>query len=98
MSACDVRAAMRASHIKSWKRSSNAEPLEPANGLLLVATLDALFDRGLISFCDDGTMWVSKTLTRKHREVLGVPRALRRKPDARERIFLADQRRHRFVP
>lgn len=98
VTACDVRAALRASHIKSWKRSSNAERLEPANGLLLVATLDALFDRGLISFGDDGTMWVSKTLTRKHRETLGVPRVLRRKPDARERIFLADHRHHCFVP
>ena len=39
--------AIRASHIKPWRRSSNQERLDPYNGLPLVATLDALFDAGM---------------------------------------------------
>ncbi|NPT68582.1 hypothetical protein GS910_30760 [Paraburkholderia sp. RL16-012-BIC-B] len=39
-----------ASHIKPWRKSSNKERLDPINGLLLVANVDRLFDRNLISF------------------------------------------------
>jgi hypothetical protein len=39
-----------ASHIKPWRESSNAERLDPMNGLLLVAHADRLFDRYLMSF------------------------------------------------
>lgn len=48
--------ALRASHAKRWADSDDLERVDPANGLLLVATLDALFDVGLISFDDDGTL------------------------------------------
>ena len=37
-------AAIRASHCKPWRLATNAERLDSANGLPLVATLDALFD------------------------------------------------------
>ncbi|WP_408734460.1 HNH endonuclease [Paraburkholderia bannensis] len=43
-----------ASHIKPWSRCESAEEgLDAANGLLLVPTLDKLFDRGFIAFGDD---------------------------------------------
>jgi len=54
---------LRASHIKPWKASTNAERLDPFNGLLLCAHVDALFDRGLISFEDDGRMLVSSRVS-----------------------------------
>jgi putative restriction endonuclease len=38
---------LRASHIKPWSDCSNRERLDPLNGLLLVAHIDALFDNGL---------------------------------------------------
>jgi hypothetical protein len=47
---CNQPQVLRASHIKPWKKCSNAERLNPYNGLLLSANLDALFDRGLVSF------------------------------------------------
>jgi hypothetical protein len=53
---CDFQPLLRASHIKPWSSSDNHERLDPENGLLLVANLDALFDRHLISFTDDGQM------------------------------------------
>jgi hypothetical protein len=39
-----------ASHIKPWRESSNAERLDPMNGLLLASHVDKLFDRYLLSF------------------------------------------------
>ncbi len=43
-----------ASHIKPWRESSNKERLDGNNGLLLSPHVDRLFDRGWISFSDDG--------------------------------------------
>lgn len=53
---CSIRQVLRASHIKPWRVSSNSERLDRFNGLLLVANVDALFDRFLISFNDGGEM------------------------------------------
>ncbi|MGO7165362.1 HNH endonuclease, partial [Rhizobium johnstonii] len=54
VTSCNLPAVLRASHIVPWREASNAERLDPENGLPLVATLDALFDVGLISFDDQG--------------------------------------------
>lgn len=55
-------ALLRASHIKSWQESSNQERLDPMNGLLLQPTLDHLFDAGLITFSENGTVIFSPKL------------------------------------
>jgi hypothetical protein len=47
------------SHIKSWRESTNEERLHGANGLLLTPTADHLFDRGFISFEDNGQIIIS---------------------------------------
>ena len=54
---------LRASHIKPWKNSNNTERLNPYNGLLLTPTFDSLFDKGFISFEDDGFIILSKKLS-----------------------------------
>jgi len=53
---CANPALLRASHIKPWRDSDNHDRLSPYNGLLLSAHVDAAFDRGLISFADDGSI------------------------------------------
>lgn len=53
-----------ASHIKPWAVSTNYERLDVSNGLLLSATYDKLFDKGIISFKENGTLLVSRTLSR----------------------------------
>lgn len=53
---------LRASHIKPWRVSTNHEKLDGANGLLLAPHIDHLFDRGFISFSDDGKVLVSSQL------------------------------------
>ena len=94
---CTVHAALRASHCKPWRDSDNAERLDPGNGLLLVATLDALFDAGLIAFEDDGTMQVSTVLSGTELVMLGLPASLRRRPTDKQSRYLQHHRDRLFV-
>jgi len=63
---------IRASHVKPWRHSTNEERLDPNNGLPLIATFDALFDRLLISFDDSGSLLVSSLVIDSDREKLGL--------------------------
>lgn len=49
-----------ASHIKPWSKSNNIEKLDGHNGLLLSPHIDRLFDKGLISFSNNGDLLISK--------------------------------------
>lgn len=53
---------LRASHIKPFSKSTDAERVSAHNGLLLTAGLDALFDKGFVSFDADGCLLQSKRL------------------------------------
>lgn len=53
---------LRASHIKPWKDSDDAEKINGANGLLLAPHVDHLFDRGYLSFSGKGDVLVSPKL------------------------------------
>lgn len=68
---------LRASHVKPWAKSTDKQRLDSNNGLLLSANLDALFDKGLITFKDNGEMLISSRLEAKHHKDLGLPQALR---------------------
>ncbi|MFN7141762.1 MAG: HNH endonuclease [Limisphaerales bacterium] len=48
-----------AGHIKPWRESDNSERLCESNGLLLTPTIDHLFDRGFISFENNGELLIS---------------------------------------
>jgi len=54
-----------ASHIKPWKDSTDKEKLDGCNGLLLSPHVDSLFDKGLISFKDNGDLLISDLLDRE---------------------------------
>ncbi|HXI12318.1 MAG TPA: HNH endonuclease [Thermoanaerobaculia bacterium] len=77
LSGCTVIGALRASHIKPWRDSTNEERLDPFNGLLLVGTIDALFDAGLVSFSDTGHILLGFNLTASERKILGLRSRLR---------------------
>jgi len=54
-----------ASHIKPWKVSTDEEKLDGNNGLFLAPHIDHLFDRGFISFKDNGDLLISPKLPKK---------------------------------
>lgn len=86
---CAVLPVLRASHAKPWCKSSDKERLDPNNGIPLVATLDALFDAGLIGFDDKGHMHVSKEL--RNEELLrDVPKTLRKKPTPAQTFYFKE--------
>jgi hypothetical protein len=89
---CSIRDLLRASHIKPWSISDTKERLDPQNGLLLSSNIDILFDKGFVSFSDEGRMLVSPRLSASDQRQLGLPMKLRRKPDAGERGYLAHHR------
>lgn len=52
-----------ASHIKPWKDSDNNDRLNGDNGLMLAPHVDKLFDRGWISFADNGDVLIAEKAT-----------------------------------
>lgn len=63
---------LRASHCKPWRDSSNQERLDGENGLLLTPSIDHLFDRGFISFQDNGDVLISPVAHRESLIRMGV--------------------------
>lgn len=61
-----------ASHIKPWSESNDEEKLHGCNGLLLAPHIDHLFDKGLISFSDDGSLLTSHCLDTTILEAWGI--------------------------
>lgn len=58
----DFEGILISSHIKNFSVCQNNEAYNKANGLLLCAHLDKLFDKGYISFDKNGALLVSKEL------------------------------------
>ncbi|WP_368863154.1 HNH endonuclease [Staphylococcus hominis] len=63
---------LRASHIKPWVVSNDKEKLDPKNGLTLSPTYDVLFDRGFISFQDNGNLMVSPFISPMNQKRLNI--------------------------
>lgn len=63
---------LRASHIKPWRSSNNSERLSRYNGLLLLPQYDHLFDRGYISFDENGRLETSPAIVTLPPERLGI--------------------------
>lgn len=69
---CDVQTILIASHIVPWRDATDEERLNIDNGILLSPALDALFDRHLISFADNGDIIISDKITSDHQKHLGI--------------------------
>lgn len=66
----DNKELLRVSHIKPWKDCNDNEKLDENNCLLLSALWDAAFDRGLVTFRDDGYPKFSKKLNKSSQKQL----------------------------
>jgi HNH endonuclease len=94
---CSIRSALRASHIKPWRDSSNEERLNLYNGLLLLGTADLIFDAGLITFADSGKIIISGILSREEQQLLSLHQRLRlRQVDPRHHPYLKWHREQVF--
>lgn len=86
-----------ASHIKPWSVCSSGERLDSYNGILLSALMDRLFDRGLITFGDDGQVLISPRLSKTDRELCNLGAVKPIKIKERSRTYLAYHREFEFV-
>ncbi|EKT4532330.1 HNH endonuclease [Pseudomonas putida] len=94
---CCVPELLRASHIKPWRAASPAERLDLFNGLLLTPNLDLAFDRGLISFDDQGQILLGEDLDPDSARALNITPCLRlRQIKPQHRDYLAWHREHVF--
>ena len=83
-----------ASHIIPWGEAQEKQRLDVNNGLLLVANLDRLFDRNLITFKDNGALIISSRLSSDQREALDLAKwkKLRLTPTKEMAAYLATHR------
>jgi len=68
----DSEELLIASHIVPWRDSNEFERLDVNNGILLSPTYDALFDKHLISFSDEGEVLLSAAVPESLFTSLGV--------------------------
>nr|WP_269089668.1 HNH endonuclease [Exiguobacterium sp. SH4S7] len=72
-----VEPLLVASHIIPWSVANEYQRQDLDNGLLLCVTHDALFDKGFISFDDDGRILISETLPRPEWSRLAINETMR---------------------
>ena len=82
---------LRASHAKPWAEcETDAERLDVFNGFLLSANLDALFDRFLISFDEEGVLMIAPSLVGADLQPLGISLGMKlRWVNAQHQAYLA---------
>lgn len=91
------RRHVRATHIKPWRWSNDAEKLDGANGLLLSPHVQHLFEQGYVSFADDGRLLLSRHLNPAVVEKWGLQSAGRTAPfSAAQQSYLAVHRARIF--
>ena len=83
-----------ASHIKPWSSSSNEERLDVYNGFLLTPNLDKLFDKGYISFDDNGKILISDKL--KDFQFLGISAEMKIPIEVEHKKYLSYHRNKVF--
>ena len=90
---------LRASHTKPWAEcTSDAERLDVFNGFLLSANLDALFDRFLISFDEQGVIVIARAITASTLLPLGITSGMKlRWVTLEHQIYLSLHRARLFL-
>lgn len=97
LTGCELQNVLRASHIKPWRDCSNSERLDVYNGLLLAPNMDALFDKGLISFEDAGDILISTQLPEADLKALGCNAKMKVALEPEHAKYLSYHRKNQFI-
>lgn len=87
---------LTASHIKPWTESEPEEKTDINNGLLLCPNHDRLFDKGFITFDNDGSIIISEELSENDRMFLNVSDSMTIEMNGRMASFMEYHREHVF--
>lgn len=71
-----IKQHLIASHIRPWSKSNDVDKIDGFNGLLLAPHIDHLFDKGFISFEDNGKLIISPKLGSAVLKKFGVPSSM----------------------
>ena len=94
---CDISANYSiASHIKPWNVSNSFERLDVDNGFLFCPNHDFLFDRGYISFRDNGTLILSNLLNQFDSTNFNLHNATQIKINENKRTYVDYHRKNIF--
>jgi hypothetical protein len=86
-----------ASHIKPWSKSSDAERMDINNGLLLCPNHDWLFDKGYITFSEEGFIILSSELTEETKLFLNVNIELKLSLNTDQKVYMKWHRDNVFI-
>ncbi len=88
---------LTASHIKPWAKGNDLEKLDGYNGLLLSPHVDRLFDRGYISFRDNGELILGSDLPHEVIVAWGLTNRIDPNPlKPKQRVYMDYHRRKIF--
>lgn len=85
-----------ASHIVSWVLSDDDEKVDGYNGFPFVPNVYKLFDKGLISFADDGLLLISPHLSVATLNALGIREDTKIAGLTEEHIFYLAKHRNTY--
>jgi len=92
------RDLLRASHIKAWRDAEAHERIDPFNGLLLAAHLDALFDKGWISFDSNGFILISGLISESDLNKLSIDKSMQlNMPPETHEYMKCHRRKYKFA-
>lgn len=84
------------SHIKPWSKSSETERVDPDNVMLLCPNHDSLFDKGYISFSENGNVLLSSNITEEELLLMNVDKNFRLKASDNMHKYLDYHRQNIF--
>lgn len=72
-----IEDVLKATNAKPWKDSSDAERLDPFNGILLCANHSAMYSAGLIAFTGGGRLHISSRIPEEQYPLYGLRKSLK---------------------
>lgn len=85
-----------ASHIKPWSKSNEKEKVDKNNGFLFCSNHDYLFDKGFISFDEEGRLLISPLLEEEDIEILGLNKKIQLDLSNEKKEYIKWHREHLY--
>ena len=93
----DIPELLVASHTKNWDCCNSFERLDVFNGFLLCNQHDGIYDKGFISFNDDGSILISNTINTSQYPLLNINNKVKIVIEENHKKYLKWHRENWFI-